>query len=82
AETIVFGHTHRTGPLPSDDRAEWAGLINAGSWVLDGHLVGAEAARSPYWPGGAVHVGSDGVPVLQRLLDDVDPQLLSRPGRG
>jgi predicted phosphodiesterase len=82
APTIVFGHTHRTGPLPGDDQAEWAGLVNAGSWVLDGHVTGGDGRRGPYWPGGAVEIGVDGVAVLRRLLDDVAPAAISRPGQG
>lgn len=80
ARAIVFGHTHRPGPLPGDDPAEWAGLWNTGSWVLDRHFT-AGGARSPYWPGTAIEVDSGGAPRLRRLLDDVDPGVLS-PRRG
>jgi Calcineurin-like phosphoesterase len=78
AETgfVLFGHTHRAGPLPGDDPAEWctpAGtrLINTGSWVDEPSFLGPEPGRSPYRPGFAVVVESHpGVPPrLVNLLD-------------
>ena len=40
AEHVMFGHTHRAGPLANDDSLEWvfAGggrLINSGCWVYE-----------------------------------------------
>jgi calcineurin-like phosphoesterase family protein len=40
AAHVLFGHTHRTGPLPADEAGEWAlagggTLMNTGSWVLE-----------------------------------------------
>jgi len=54
ASAVLFGHTHRAGPLPGDDEAEWrtlAGtqLYNSGNWYLESAFVRDE--RSPYWPG-------------------------------
>jgi len=72
APTVVFGHTHRPGPLPGDDHGEWRGLINSGSWVLEPHYVRNDARRSPYWPGRAVELDGDELPVLRSLLDDVE----------
>ena len=77
ARHVVFGHTHRTGPLAGDATTEWstvAGtrLVNCGSWVLETHLMTRVAAASPYWPGGCVVVDADGPPRLRRLLDEVD----------
>jgi len=76
ARHVVFGHTHRAGPLPGDDPAEWttaAGtrLVNAGSWVRDRGLAGGDPARSPYRPGWAVWVDEDPAtaPELVNLLD-------------
>ncbi len=73
ARHVVFGHTHRTGPLIGDDPDEWrtpAGtrLYNCGSWVLETHLMTRVAPESPYWPGGCVTVDDDGPPRLRRLL--------------
>jgi predicted phosphodiesterase len=82
ASTVVFGHTHRTGPLPADDAREWAGLVNAGSWVYEPHFIGGAGVRGPYWPGGAVALGAGGAPVLRRLLAGLDPEQLSRPRQG
>ncbi|HEU0316367.1 MAG TPA: metallophosphoesterase [Solirubrobacteraceae bacterium] len=75
AAHVVFGHTHRTGPLPGDGLDEWvsaggARLHNCGSWVFDARLMGPVAAASPYWPGGSVTVDGEGPPRLERLLAD------------
>ena len=73
APYVLFGHTHRSGPWPSDDAAEWltAGgtrLVNAGSWVYQPHFLDAVPNTSPYWPGTAVVLEDDGPPELRRLL--------------
>jgi len=65
---VVFGHSHRTGPLPGDDPMEWGRLVNCGSWVLETHFMQQPAPHNPYWPGGAVRVTDDGPPRLERLL--------------
>ncbi len=72
---VIFGHTHRAGPLNGDVDAEWHGpggarLLNAGCWTYDSYFVTDTPGESPYWPGGAVLVEDDGLPVLRRLLDD------------
>jgi hypothetical protein len=77
AEHVVFGHSHRTGPLPDDDLLEWrtasgAWLHNSGSWVHEGWFTGADGADSPYWPGGAIVVEDTGPPQLLRLLQTAD----------
>jgi len=70
ARHVIFGHTHRAGPLPADEPAEWltpnsTRLHNAGSWVFSATFSSEPA--SPYWPGGAVLV-EDGEPPLLRAL--------------
>jgi hypothetical protein len=70
---VIFGHTHRTGPLPGDDRAEWVGpsgarLLNTGCWTYDSYFLTGAAHKNPYWPGGAVLVEDEGPPRLLRLL--------------
>jgi hypothetical protein len=75
APHVVFGHTHRSGPWPHDDRAEWttaAGtqVINTGSWVYQPHFLSERPNASPYWPGTAVVVEDDGPPRLIRLLGE------------
>ncbi len=72
---VVFGHTHRTGPLPGDDEQEWKGaggarLINTGSWTYTSTFLTPTPGESPYWPGGAVLVEDSGPPTVLRLLQD------------
>jgi hypothetical protein len=71
---VVFGHTHRAGPLPRDVAAEWstpggARLVNAGCWTYDSYFLTPHPGESPYWPGGCVVVEDEGPPVLRRLLE-------------
>jgi len=80
---VVFGHTHRTGPLPADDVAEWRGrsgarLINCGSWVYEPIFLTRVPGESPYWPGACVIVEDSGPPVLERLLKDAVPEEVAR----
>lgn len=72
---VIFGHTHRAGPLPGDDVREWlapggARLMNSGCWTYDSYFLTSKPGESPYWPGACVLVEDDGPPVLRRLLDD------------
>ncbi|HXN39073.1 MAG TPA: metallophosphoesterase [Solirubrobacteraceae bacterium] len=73
---VVFGHTHRPGPLTGDDASEWLGrsgtrLVNTGSWTYAPiFLNNGRAGVSPYWPGTAVLVDDHGPPVLLSLLAD------------
>jgi predicted phosphodiesterase len=72
---VVFGHTHRAGPLPEDEQSEWHGragarLVNTGSWTYTGVFLTSTPGESPYWPGSGVLVGDAGAPVLVRLLQD------------
>ena len=68
---LVFGHTHRAGPLPGDDPAEWR--TAAGGQLDQQRLLGARAGfwarsgRSPYRVGFAVTVGDAGPPALVNL---------------
>ena len=75
AEYVVFGHTHRPGPLPAD--SDWQApngprLVNTGSWLLETGLTSAQHNVSPYWPGTAVFVEDEGPPRVERLLQDLD----------
>jgi predicted phosphodiesterase len=74
ARWIVFGHSHRAGPLVTDDALEWrtpsgVALINCGSWVRDETFSGPDETANPYRPGFAVTVGEAGAPALVNLLD-------------
>jgi hypothetical protein len=64
APHVLFGHTHRAGPLPGDDRAEWGRLVNTGSWVHEELFLGDRGRVGPYFPGRAVRVEESGPPVL------------------
>ncbi len=72
---VVFGHTHRCGPLSGNPASEWRGpsgarLFNTGSWTYDGYFLGSAPSESPYWPGGCVMIDDDGPPVVRRLLSE------------
>jgi predicted phosphodiesterase len=78
---VVFGHTHRAGPLPGDHEHEWNGgqaraggsharLVNTGCWTYDSIFLTSKPGESPYWPGTCVLVEDSGPPVLKRLLLD------------
>jgi hypothetical protein len=67
AEHVLFGHSHRTGPLPGDDRGEWGHLTNIGSWVV-GAPTREAVADNPYRAGGAVRLAESGPPVLERVV--------------
>jgi predicted phosphodiesterase len=72
AEHVIFGHTHRPGPLPRDDRAEWATpsgtrLWNSGSWLYEGPFV-RSGPDSPYWPGTVVELVDDDEPRIHNVL--------------
>ncbi len=71
---VIFGHTHRAGPLPGDEQSEWttptgARLMNTGCWTYDSYFLTPTVGESPYWPGGCVTVEDEGPPVLRRLLE-------------
>jgi Calcineurin-like phosphoesterase len=79
---VVFGHTHRAGPLQGDDASEWnrlpaahgaapgARLVNVGCWTYDSIFLTDKPGESPYWPGTCALVEDSGPPQLQRLLLD------------
>lgn len=74
APQVIFGHTHRAGPLPEDDPRDWrtvtgGRLYNTGNWVHEPGFLGRDPSRSPYRPGFAVRVGASGPPELVNLLD-------------
>ena len=67
AEHVIWGHSHRPGPLPGDDAEEWRGVVNSGSWVHQRHFM--RSPNSPYRPGTAVLVEDEGPPVVRSLLE-------------
>ena len=83
---VVFGHTHRPGPLPGDEPEEWRGrggarLFNTGSWTYAGIFMGGAPGQSAYWPGSCVLVEDSGPPVLRRLLQDHTLEQIRPPRR-
>lgn len=72
AREIVYGHTHRPGPLPDRDDDIWpVGFFNTGSWLYEPNLLGTTAGESPYWPGTVLFIEDDKPPRLERLLLDL-----------
>lgn len=71
---VIFGHTHRPGPLDGDAGAEWrphgVKLVNTGSWTYNPGFTTSTARESPYWPGSCVLVEDGGTPEVRRLLLD------------
>jgi predicted phosphodiesterase len=72
AETVIFGHTHRPGPLEGDDAAEWttlsgARLWNTGSWLYEAAFV-RTGRDSPYWPGTVLTLEDDAPPRIENVL--------------
>jgi hypothetical protein len=83
---VVFGHTHRPGPLLGDAPDEWLGragarLVNTGNWTYASVFLDSGAGRSPYWPGTAVLVEDSGAPAVLSLLADRSRAQI-KPGRG
>jgi hypothetical protein len=83
ARHVIFGHTHRSGPLPDDDAADWrapggARLPNTGCWVYESMYLDRHWG-SPYWPGAAVELESGGEPRFTRLLEGIDASALRPP---
>jgi hypothetical protein len=75
APYVLWGHSHRAGPLPRDDREEWTthaggAILNTGSWVYQPHFLTGDPGGSPYWPGAAVVIDGGEPPRLVQLLAD------------
>jgi len=77
ADHVIFGHTHRAGPLPADDPFEWrvhgsaTQLHNPGSWVVE-PMLSTGNPDGPYHAGRAIVLDHDGSPPrLQRLISDL-----------
>jgi predicted phosphodiesterase len=77
APHVIFGHTHRAGPLPGDEMWEWtrggSALLNTGSWTYDREFVGDSLSGNPYRPGFCAMLGDEGPPRLLNLLDGPQP---------
>ena len=76
AEHVIFGHTHRPGPLAGEGE-EWRvpggpRLTNSGSWLHEPVFVDSEGSSSPYWPGTVVLLRDTGAPEVTNVLSDAD----------
>ncbi len=72
ADHVIFGHTHRPGPLDGEEGFGLPGgaqLTNCGSWIEDPALGDGASANSPYRPGVLVRVEDTGPPRIDHLLD-------------
>jgi len=70
AEQLIFGHSHRPGPLAYDGPWQAPGgarLVNCGSWALATGLHGRPRPGTPYWPGTIVFVDDDGPARVERV---------------
>jgi Calcineurin-like phosphoesterase len=82
ADSVIFGHVHRLGPVAGDDPGRWCGpggrpfILNSGSWVYEPLLVHRAQAPHPYWPGGAVLLDAGAPPRAIGLLDHLDAEAL------
>jgi predicted phosphodiesterase len=85
ADTVLFGHVHRLGPLGDDPPEQWRrlgpSLFNSGAWLYDPLLVQRARPPHPYWPGGAILLESGRGPRVVGLLDELPRELLAPPGR-
>ncbi|HEV2724406.1 MAG TPA: metallophosphoesterase [Thermoleophilaceae bacterium] len=76
AEHVIFGHTHRPGPLPGDAEG-WllpggTRLTNTGSWLYEPVFIRGDGPSSPYWPGGVTWLADEGPPEATNVLGDMD----------
>lgn len=73
AEHVIFGHTHRPGPLDQDELPEWTTLAgtrlwNSGGWYHERAFVRPGDRGNPYWPGTVVTLEDEGPPALANAL--------------
>jgi len=83
ADHLIFGHTHRRGPMRSEvgwRLEDGTRLQNTGSWIHTPWLLGRTAADSPYWPGTIIVLEDGRDPRAVNLLEDRDKDEL-RGGR-
>jgi predicted phosphodiesterase len=87
ADHVIFGHTHRPGPLgdevegwtvPARDGRAPTRLLNTGSWVYEPAFLASRPSDSPYWPGRCVVVEEGSAPMLAHPLADAGHEELSR----
>jgi len=78
ADHVVFGHTHRAGPLPGDSDGDgWqlpsgTQLTNTGSWMFEDSFLDGSGSSNPYWPGRVAWLDNSGPPRLVTALEADD----------
>ncbi|MGI8750290.1 MAG: metallophosphoesterase [Thermoleophilaceae bacterium] len=76
AAHVIFGHTHRAGPLPGEVEGWWLGggtrLHNTGSWLLEEAFSAAEGPANPYWPGRVTWLDDSGPPWFENVLEGLE----------
>ncbi len=77
---VVFGHTHRPGPLPGIDppehwRPHWGGrevqVLNSGSWLYDVERALTDDYHQTRWPGTLIAIPDGEEPRVVSLLKDL-----------
>lgn len=86
ADHVIFGHTHRAGPLAADDDDAWrtasgTSLQNTGSWLVEPSFLGPRPEASPYRPGFCAIVSEAGPPKVVNLLDEAGTMALGEARR-
>ncbi|HEX8977579.1 MAG TPA: metallophosphoesterase [Solirubrobacteraceae bacterium] len=81
ADTVIFGHVHRLGPMAGDTPRDWRAdggpqILNTGSWLYERLLIDRAQPPHPYWPGGAIRIDSGQPPRVVNLLQDLEPPQL------
>lgn len=79
ADHVIFGHTHRRGPLRAEvgwRLEDGTRLWNTGSWIHTPWLLGKSAADSPYWPGTIIVLEEGRDPRPRNLLEDLTREAL------
>jgi predicted phosphodiesterase len=76
ADHVIFGHTHRAGPLPNETEGWWmpggTRLHNTGSWILESAFSAEEGPGNPYWPGRVTWLDDDGPPRFENVLEGLE----------
>lgn len=89
---VIFGHTHRPGPLADVDavdrwkvtlRGQEMAVMNSGSWLYDGGKARAPDYQPQHWPGTFILIPDQGPPRLVEVLadlsrDELEAQLSER----
>jgi predicted phosphodiesterase len=84
ADHVIYGHSHRAGPLPGDDPSEWrcskngVRFMNVGCWVHEPAFLGPRPAESPYRLGFAARLTDVGPPELVNLVSGQETAHIGR----